>query len=129
MARDSYRSEIEAAHARIRQLEAELARHRGPPAEMLASLRRQRDEVARLAARSLTRLERAVNDSVFLAASATAVSLALMMSTFALIAAAVAVGVRLYFSGVAERRAVPHRRELLRLEAQIARLEREQPAP
>jgi hypothetical protein len=123
VAGDSYRSEIEAAHARIRQLETELARHRGMSSEQLASLRQQRDAVALLAKPRLTRLERAINESVFLAASATAVCLGLMMSPLALLAAVVAVGVRLYFSSVAERRISPHRRELLRLDAQIARAE------
>jgi uncharacterized membrane protein len=127
VARDSYRSEIEAAHARIRQLETELARHQGAPSERLVSLRQQRAEVAQLARPRLTRLERAINDSVFLAASATAVSLGLMASTFALLALCVAVAVRFYFSSVGERRATPHRRELQRLDAQITRLEREQP--
>ena len=123
MAGDSYRSDIEAAHARIGQLETELAVHQGAASERLAVLRQQRDAVVPLAKLRLTRTERAINEGVFLAASATAVCLGLVMSTLALLAAGVAVGVRLYFSGVAERRASPHRRELLRLDAQIARLE------
>lgn len=122
----AYRGEIEAAHARIRQLEEELAVHRGGPAARLAELRRQRAAIAALASPKLTRREMAVSNTVFLVfASAAFCFVLLMFWLWALLAALLAIGVRGVLAKVAAKRAARHAPELAAIELQLAALERE----
>jgi hypothetical protein len=125
VADSQYRSEIEAAHARIRQLEEELARHREEPAARLADLIRERAMLAQQAAPTLTTRELSIHNAVLLVFATAAVCfVTLMFWWWALLAAIVAVAVRVFLARTARRRAAGYARQVAAIDAQIASVQR-----
>ncbi len=121
----AYRSELEAAQARIAHLEGELAlRDSDPKAVRLAALTRERDIVATLAMPNLTRLQSWLSNTTFIAFAAMAATLGMVgIWSFAGLCAAVAVGVRIVFTRTAQTRAATYARRLAAIDTQILALE------
>lgn len=125
MAHDAYRSELEAAQARIATLEEELGlRRRDARAVRLAALARERETLATLAMPHLTRAQTVLSTVTFVAFLTVAVGAAMagqwpLAGLFTLIA----IGVRVFFVRTAQARAANFARKLETIDLQILALE------
>ena len=125
MTEGAYRSELDAAHARIAKLEDELARRDlDPTAVRRAALARQREIVAALALPNLTRVQLGVSNATFITFAAMAVGFGLLgLWLFAVLCGSLAIGIRIVFARSAQGRAVTYARRLAAIDEQIAALE------
>jgi hypothetical protein len=122
---DAYRNELEAAHARIAKLEAELAaRAYDPNAARRAELDRSRQMVAALAMPNLTRVQIALSTLTFVSFGLVAATAGMMGEwTWALISGVTAIVVLALFLQTARRRAAQYSQRLALIDQQILALD------